>query len=207
MRNLLLSVCFLLVLLCGCQSVDTSSSINSHSNANSEKDITSSHSGGSASKETSGGDMGISSSVMEAVNELNKKSDFLGVTLLGPYDDSMVPPGPAMLKDGKSSYAVFPYGGNTSITQIVLQSDEPNVFGLRVGQKFSEIEQVLIAEKYTRLDDSTAKSLAGKQPSAQAYNKLDITIVFISMEEGSDNPLISKIVIDIQDPDALEIQY
>jgi hypothetical protein len=136
----------------------------------------------------------------EASKALNERSDLGGCTLLGEPPEDIFGNGPVALNDVRDYYCFFPYDSRTRITQVVLRSENVNVFGIGIGQPYLEADPVLTSEGYSCLPVQQTAYL-GKIHAA-VYQKGHICVAFLIAEDQSgrsDAPIV-EIVVDVSDP-------
>ncbi len=138
----------------------------------------------------------------EKVEELNKKSHLLGVTLLDAPPSDMIMPGPEPIGTGDDYYNCFLFDGKNRITQVGLVSESAEVLGIAVGDSLARVEDVLVDEGFRKLEAKETKALINKNEKAVAYQVGYLTLIFYveEKESVSDDAIITKMLINIDNP-------
>lgn len=144
----------------------------------------------------------LTDSTYRSVQELNIKSDLLGITLLDSALSDMVSPGPNTIGTGPDYFNCFLYDGENRITQIGLLSENANVFGIAVGNSISQVKDILNNEGFEQLGDDDVKALINKNENAVSYQTAHLTLIFFIPESESTtgDAAITKILIDVDNP-------
>jgi hypothetical protein len=133
----------------------------------------------------------------EDAKELNEKSNFGECELLDPSPDtSFWSAGALWLADDVSEYYYREYNGGIYITNIILKSNSYHVFGIRVGDDLSSVDEILTREGYKK---ERINNNPGQNYPVVSYTKNYISISFYIDSDNSPDKL-SKIAVAADDP-------